>query len=471
MINKVNTAYYYRTILVLCDLVLVNLLLFLFYRIVPHVIPEPISYPGRLVFFVSTVSFLLAAWLVWRNWRQSLPTLRWTAVSTLKVAVGYCALCFVVLRIIYDAGEFFSFILIFLPCCYLLLLLANMVLLQVLRMRSTHQRVANTGVYVGSADIIRQVVNLIDANLQSTHVMRGYYADVPGPDTEEMPKYLGTTDRLLQRLQEQAQHEEGNNLQDVFCCTTLDGDNISALLRACDRALVRFHFVPFTKDNLLSSLSQERIGDTLIFTAHLHPIFYIENRWLKRAFDIVVSLLVCLCMLPFLPLVAWLIKRQSKGPVFFTQQRTGLDGKTFKCYKFRSMHINNESDTLQATKDDTRIFPFGRFMRKTNLDEFPQFFNVLRGDMSIVGPRPHMTKHTEQYSALVDKFMVRHFSKPGITGYAQVTGCRGETRQVSEMEERIRKDVYYIEHWTFWLDIKIILRTVKTIFVPDQKAY
>ena len=135
------------------------------------------------------------------------------------------------------------------------------------------------------------------------------------------------------------------------------------------------------------------------------------------------------------------------------------------------MHVNKEADTLQATKDDPRKFAFGNFMRKTNIDEFPQFFNVLRGDMSIVGPRPHMLKHTEQYSELIDKYMVRHFSKPGITGWAQVTGFRGETETLDQMEGRIKKDIWYIENWTFWLDIKIIALTALSIIKPDKKAY
>ncbi len=471
MINKVNSAYYHRTILTLCDLVLVNLMFYLLYVLAPHIIPSPIAYPGRLVFLISTLSFLFSAWIVWRQWRQTMPTMRWVISSTLKITLLYCASCFAALRIIYNAGNFFSFTLFLFPICFTLLLIANIIILQLLRLKSSSKRSSNVGVYVGDANIVRELCRQIDNNLQSSHIMRGYYSEKEGEDSEYMPKYLGTPERLIERLKEQAEKPTANGIRDVFCCSTEYSNSISTLLHICDRALVRFHFIPFTKDNLLTSLSQERVGDVLIFTAHLHPIFYFENRCLKRFFDIVVSFIVCLLMVPFLPVIAWLIKRQSKGPVFFTQQRTGLDGKTFRCYKFRSMHVNKESDTMQATKHDTRIFPFGSFMRRTNIDEFPQFFNVLLGDMSIVGPRPHMTKHTEQYAALVDKFMVRHFSKPGITGYAQVSGCRGETKDVSAMEERIRKDVYYIEHWSFWLDIKIILRTFKSIFINDEKAY
>ena len=135
------------------------------------------------------------------------------------------------------------------------------------------------------------------------------------------------------------------------------------------------------------------------------------------------------------------------------------------------MHVNADADRVQATKHDPRKFPFGEFMRKTNLDEFPQFLNVLKGDMSVVGPRPHMVFHTEKYSALIDKYMVRHFSKPGITGYAQVTGFRGETEELWQMEGRIKKDIWYIENWSMWLDIKIIFMTALSIIRPDKAAY
>ena len=148
-----------------------------------------------------------------------------------------------------------------------------------------------------------------------------------------------------------------------------------------------------------------------------------------------------------------------------------MNGRIFTCYKFRSMHINDDADRLQATKRDPRKFSFGNFMRKYNIDEMPQFYNVLRSDMSIVGPRPHMTLHTEKYSALIEKYMVRHFAKPGITGLAQVTGYRGETEELWQMEGRIRKDIWYIENWTFWLDIKICFMTLATMFKHDENAY
>jgi len=159
-------------------------------------------------------------------------------------------------------------------------------------------------------------------------------------------------------------------------------------------------------------------------------------------------------------LLAILLKINSKGPVFFVQKRTGINNKTFKCLKFRSMKVNNESDIKQAVEGDQRITAFGNFLRKSNIDELPQFFNVLFGQMSVVGPRPHMLKHTDQYSGLIDGYLVRHYIKPGITGFAQISGYRGETDELWKMERRVHYDMNYLENWNFWWDLKIVLMTI-----------
>jgi len=169
--------------------------------------------------------------------------------------------------------------------------------------------------------------------------------------------------------------------------------------------------------------------------------------------------------------VALGIKLTSKGPVFFIQERSGENGRTFGCIKFRSMRVNDEADRVQATKNDPRKTRFGSFLRKSSIDELPQFINVLKGDMSIVGPRPHMLQHTELYSKLVNKYMVRHLIKPGITGWAQVTGYRGETHELSQMEGRVRRDIWYLENWSLLLDIRIMLLTVWNALKRDENAY
>ena len=166
-----------------------------------------------------------------------------------------------------------------------------------------------------------------------------------------------------------------------------------------------------------------------------------------------------------------LIKLNSRGPVFFVQERSGRDNKPFPCYKFRTMYVNDNAHTMQACKNDSRITKVGAFLRKTSLDEFPQFFNVLLGNMSVVGPRPHMLSHTEQYSELINNFLVRHYAKPGITGWAQVNGYRGETKELADMEGRVEHDIWYIENWSLLLDVKIVWKTFIQVFQGDENAF
>lgn len=192
----------------------------------------------------------------------------------------------------------------------------------------------------------------------------------------------------------------------------------------------------------------------------------------KRVFDIMFALLVIFFLLSWLvPLVSLIIRLESKGPAFFKQLRTGKDNQPFYCFKFRSMHVNEESNYKQASKGDARITRIGAFIRKTNIDELPQFINVLRGEMSIVGPRPHMLKHTEEYSQVVNDFMQRHTVTPGITGLAQVRGFRGETKEVIAMAKRVKMDIWYIKNRSFLLDLKIVMMTVAQAIKGNKNAF
>jgi undecaprenyl-phosphate galactose phosphotransferase/putative colanic acid biosynthesis UDP-glucose lipid carrier transferase len=196
------------------------------------------------------------------------------------------------------------------------------------------------------------------------------------------------------------------------------------------------------------------------------------NRLTKKAFDVVFSFFVIVGIFSWLfPVLMILVKLSSPGPIFFRQKRSGEDNRDFTCLKFRTMRVNQLADELQATAKDPRITKLGAFMRKTNLDELPQFFNVLWGNMSVVGPRPHMLKHTQEYSALIDNYLVRHFAKPGITGWAQVNGYRGETKELIEMKKRVEFDIWYIENWSFLLDLKIVWLTVRNMVKGEEKAY
>ena len=192
---------------------------------------------------------------------------------------------------------------------------------------------------------------------------------------------------------------------------------------------------------------------------------------MKRIFDLVFALsyLTVFCWIYLLTFI--IIKIVSPGPAFYKARRVGLLGKIFDCYKFRSMKVNEEADSKQATANDPRKTRFGDFLRRSNLDELPQFINVFKGDMSIVGPRPHMLAHTETYARLIDKYMVRHFIKPGVTGWAQTHGFRGETKELSQMEGRVKADIWYMEHWTILLDLYIIYKTIANVIMGEKNAY
>ena len=196
------------------------------------------------------------------------------------------------------------------------------------------------------------------------------------------------------------------------------------------------------------------------------------NYWVKRIFDVIFSLLAIVFVLSWLiPIIAFLIKTDSKGPIFFKQKRHGINNQEFDCFKFRSMKVNSNADIELASKDDIRITKFGKFLRKSSIDEMPQFLNVLLGDMSVVGPRPHMLSVNKEYAQRFDKFMERHYIRPGVTGLAQVNGFRGEVITDKDVENRLKFDLYYIENWSLFLDIKIILITVKNFIIGDEKAY
>jgi len=247
---------------------------------------------------------------------------------------------------------------------------------------------------------------------------------------------------------------------------------IKALVDFCDKNMMRFKVVPDFRGFLFKRVNIDFFDDVPVVTLRAEPLTDITNRFFKRVFDILFSSLVIVFVLSWLyPIIAILIKFSSKGPVLFKQARSGVANREFMCYKFRSMTQSVDADTKQASKGDARITKIGAFLRKSSLDEFPQFINVFMGDMSIVGPRPHMLAHTEEYSALINKYMVRQLVKPGITGAAQVKGYRGETKELKDMEGRVRLDVWYIENWSLSVDINIIFHTVWNVFKGDENAF
>jgi len=270
-----------------------------------------------------------------------------------------------------------------------------------------------------------------------------------------------------------AEFIQNERLDELYCTLPLtEVEKIRHLISLSDNNMVRFKYVPDFKALLYKKVDIEFYGDVPILSIRKEPLENIGNKLLKRAFDLVFSVLVLVFLGPtvFLP-IAIIIKLTSKGPVFFKQLRSGINNTKFYCYKFRTMHMNSDSDTKQAIRGDSRITKIGRFLRKTNLDELPQFVNVLFGHMSVVGPRPHMLTHTEQYKKSIDKFMIRHLVKPGITGWAQVNGFRGVTETPQKMIKRARYDSWYIENWSLFLDLQIVVMTVTNMLKGEKNAF
>ena len=239
-------------------------------------------------------------------------------------------------------------------------------------------------------------------------------------------------------------------------------ENSKSILATCNKVGLKVRYVMInTNWNEKRVNDPDFINSLTIYNPQEIPLDNFSNRLIKRSFDITFSSLVILLLLSWLfPLIALIIKLDSKGPIFFRQLRTGIDNKVFNCIKFRTMRINKDADTMQAQANDSRISKVGAVLRKYNIDELPQFLNVLFGEMSVVGPRPHMLKHTDQYSELISHYKVRHYVKPGVTGWAQVNGYRGLTDELWKMEKRVEYDLDYLKNWNFYWDLKIIFLTI-----------
>lgn len=264
-----------------------------------------------------------------------------------------------------------------------------------------------------------------------------------------------------------------NEIDEIYCSLScFTNQEINNLVDFTDNNLKKLKLLPDNKDILSRNLILDYYGYVPVVSLRNMPLDKQANILFKRLFDIIFSIIIIVGVLSWLiPILAILIKMESNGPIFFKQMRNGLNYEEFSCYKFRSMRLNKIADLEQVSKNDPRITKIGKFIRKTSIDELPQFFNVLIGDMSVVGPRPHMVSHTEMYAKSVDKFMVRHFIKPGITGLAQTNGFRGEVENERDIVNRVKYDIFYLENWSILLDVKIIFSTIINAIKGDKKAY
>jgi len=456
---------YFKTIGVFLDLLILNLSGFIGYLLV-------VNFPGTLdnphIGFVH----LLLANFVWFNVTQLTGLYKDVfakdAIPIIKEALGSVLLFGSVLGlmiIIVADFKLFSLSVYFTFFLFVLLFMLGKICFLLWRRSSRAKWIDYKPVVIlGAGTLGAELKNYLDNNIIFGYRVIGFFDDKATSMEEAL---------VLGRLNESIDYAKENKIKEVFCALPDEAlDKIQLLMRQADREMIRFKMVPDVKDYFRKNVMVQWFGHMPVLSPRTEPLEIKINQVLKRVFDVVISFLVIVCVLSWVvPIMAVLIKLGSRGPVFFRQLRSGKDNEPFYCLKFRSMVVNAEANAKQASRQDSRITGIGAFMRRNSIDELPQFINVILGEMSIVGPRPHMLQHTAEYSALIDKFMVRHFVLPGITGWAQVKGFRGGTKEDGAMEERVNADIWYLENWSLFLDMKIIFLTAWHIVFNKKNAY
>ncbi len=450
---------YQREVLTLIDLLVVNALFGLLCRI--H--PELTEHYARTKWLAVSLSYLPVALLFERTRLQRTMHIDRVLIDSLR-AVSVHAPVFVTLIVFLQADdipaswylEYYGMMIVVLPATWLI----TRVLIKAYRRRGgNYRRIA----IVGTNSTARRLAESLLKNEGYGYRILGFFDKAPAVGFSGI--YCGTLDELGAFI-------DREKIDEIFY--VLSGENENDLLRCigiADDHMVEFHYVPKLSPYAGRRFELDNIGGLPVLTPRVNPLNKPLNRAIKRAFDFTFSTVALICSpIVFIP-IAIAVKLSSPGPVFFKQKRTGYLGREFYCLKFRTMRVNADADSRQATNDDPRKTRVGDFLRRTSLDELPQFINVWLGQMSIVGPRPHMLAHTEQYKKLIDRYMIRHMVKPGITGWAQVCGYRGNTDELYKMEKRVEFDVWYIEHWSAALDLKIIIKTLVNASNGEENAY
>ena len=442
------------------DIVLLNLLFLVMLNIFDFKFES--AYQILLIFV--NLGYLLSFAIIrvdFNNVKQlHVPHLIWRNFYKLSITAGILISCLFFLKV---SNEFSRlFILSFFPAAYFLMTFTQWITRKAVTF--TIRKNVSKGIILGAGPVGQRVFDEMLRNIYNGVVILGFFDDNPDQNNKDV---LGT-------IEDAKEYILKNGVTNVFSTLPLPAvEQIQDFIKFSESHVVNFHIVPdigyyHTGEQPIV----EQIGEMPVFVLRSIPLNYAHQAVIKRCVDILLSSVVIFVLLPVLfPILAILIKLSSPGPIFFVQQRTGKRGENFNCYKFRTMRCSDDANIKQATVNDNRKTRIGTFLRKTSLDELPQLFNVLIGNMSLVGPRPHMLKHTDEYSPKVDKYMVRHFIKPGITGLAQVSGFRGETKEIELMEERVRADIYYVENWTLKMDLQIMAKTALTILKVDEKAY
>lgn len=453
----------FSTLYRLVDMVAITIIYFLVLRtrqldIDPH---------SMIMLFVGIIVFNLSAegLDLYRSWRTQSTTvllkftaLTWTIASAFIVGFAF----FFPIITPYEQ----NIIVLWILCTLGALCAWRLLFREILFIQRRKGRNSRTAAILGATS---SGYNLARQVIENEHLGINLWGIFDDRDTQRLPQEL--QNQVSGTIEDALAAAKRGEIDYLYIAMPMSAEErIMDILNRCSDTTCSVYIIPnFFIYNLLNSRWQS-VGAVQTLSVFDTP-FQGASNVLKRAEDIIFStIILSIIAIPMLG-IALGIKLTSRGPIIFKQYRYGLDGRKIKIYKFRSMSVqDNGSDIKQATKDDSRVTRFGAFLRRTSLDELPQFINVLQGRMSVVGPRPHAVAHNEQYRKLIEGYMLRHKVKPGITGWAQVNGFRGETETINKMVKRVEYDLDYIHRWSVWMDVKIILATIVKGFV-DKNAY
>jgi len=441
---------YLRPISYLIDLVIIHLLAYQFFSSNFH--------------FINYVVFITIAWIIISLRSRFYEIFRFTKLTTILSLVGKQGVLFLLL-----VFAFFGF--------YRELQVEPLSIFRYVLLVILYITIVKVGIYyllkkyrVILRGNLRRVV-IVGLN-QKTDQLRKFFDDNPEYGYQLLNIFdLNGPEKVS--IEDCLEYINDNKIDEIYSSVgELSNAELTKLIDYSDNNLKILKFLPDNKEIYSKRLDFTYYGYLPILSMRKIPIEEPFNKFIKRGFDIMLSLIIIVGVLSWLtPLLGLIIKLESKGPIFFKQKRNGLDYQEFYCYKFRSMRPNPMAHLHQVQKNDPRITRIGKIIRKTSIDELPQFINVLKGEMSVVGPRPHMVSHTHMYAERIDKFMVRHFVKPGITGLAQVSGYRGEVEDENHIINRVKYDIFYLENWSLFMDLKIVFQTVYNAIKGDKRAY
>ena len=428
---------------------------------------------------ISDILFLLFLWVVWFFTSSSTKlydefrsnNFSFELIALIKTALIQTIAGIIILFFFFKGDNKLSrvFILVFSASSFICLFFKKFFIRKSFDIRRARGRNLRNVLIIGAGRVGLRFYSTIILNKHFGYQLVGFLDD-RSLELEDN-KYLGTIDILEDVL-------DKYNVNDVIIALpNYAFERVEEAISICENKTVRIRIIPDYFRHLSSKYKLSNFGNFPVISVRELPLDEIQNKLFKKAFDIVITVLAFMLLFWWLwPIIAILIKLNSKGPIFFKQERWGLDNKPIMCYKFRSMSsasidFDENGKFKQASKNDTRITSFGKFLRRSNLDELPQFYNVLKGEMSIIGPRPHAVPHNIELKKDISKYLQRHLVKPGISGWAQISGYRGEAKTTELMQKRVEYDIWYIENWSLWLDIQICFYTVWKMLKGDKNAY